>query len=158
MKKSVSFAAIALAAFSIFLSCKPAEVREAESVLSRTFGTVPSNVEFVMMDKSDSLDSYALTVKDDILTVEGTSPVALCKGFYDYVLANGYGIVSWTGDRLEFPGELEDMSRQVVTSPFCDRLYYTGKRGVSAYLCSAAEDITVLVYCRSVHTAAGFLV
>ena len=123
MKKTISFVAVIIAAVSVFCSCKPAEVKEAENVISRTFGSLPSNVEFVVLDKVDSLDTYALTVKDDVLTVEGTSAVALCKGFYDFVLENGYGIASWTGDRLEFPGELAEMERKSVTTPFCDRLY-----------------------------------
>ena len=124
MKKTISFVAMALLAVSVFCSCRPSQVKEAENVVSRTFGNLPANVEFVMMDKTDSLDSYALSVKDDVLTVEGTSAVALCKGFYDYILANGYGLASWTGNRLEFPAELEDAARTVVTSPFSDRLYY----------------------------------
>ena len=124
MKKTISFVAMALLAVSVFCSCRPSQVKEAENVVSRTFGNLPANVEFVMMDKTDSLDSYALSVKDDVLTVEGTSAVALCKGFYDYILANGYGVASWTGNRLEFPAELEDAARTVVTSPFSDRLYY----------------------------------
>lgn len=124
MKKTISFLAVILVAASVFCSCKPAQIKEAENVISRTFGSIPSNVEFVMLEKVDSLDTYALTVKDDILTVEGTSSIALCKGFYDYVLANGYGLASWTGNRLEFPADLEDAERKVVTTPFCDRLYY----------------------------------
>lgn len=123
MKSKASFIFLIFFA-TLFCSCTPSQVKEAEGVVERTFGEVPSNVEFVLLDKPDSLDTYALSVQDDVLTVEGTSTVALCKGFYDYVLANGYGIASWTGDRLEFPAELEDMPRRSVTSPFCDRLYY----------------------------------
>ena len=124
MKKTISLMAAVCAAVLVFCSCTPAQVKEAENVISRTFGTLPSNVEFSLLEKPDSLDTYALTVENDVLTVEGTSAVALCKGFYDYILANGYGIASWTGDRLDFPADLADQPRTVVTSPFCDRLYY----------------------------------
>lgn len=123
MKPKASFSILTIFAI-LFCSCTPSQVKEAEGVVERTFGEIPSNVEFVLLDKPDSMDTYALSVQDDVLTVEGTSTVALCKGFYDYVLANGYGIASWTGDRLDFPSELEDMPRKSVTSPFCDRLYY----------------------------------
>ena len=121
MKRLFVIFAMALAVLS---SCTPAPVREAEGVIERTFGAVPSNVEFAMLEKPDSLDTYALSVKDGVLKVEGTSAIALCRGFYDFVLENGYGIASWTGDRLEFPSELADMARKSVTTPFCDRLYY----------------------------------
>lgn len=121
MKRLFVIFAMALAVLS---SCTPAPVKEAEGVIERTFGAVPSNVEFAMLEKPDSLDTYALSVKDGVLKVEGTSAIALCRGFYDFVLENGYGIASWTGDRLEFPSELADMARKSVTTPFCDRLYY----------------------------------
>ena len=112
------------AAWLMLCSCVSTPIKEAKGVIERTFGTVPSNVEFSMLEKPDSLDTYALSVKGGVLTVEGTSTIALCKGFYDYILENGYGISSWTGDRLEFPSDLKDMERKSVTSPFCDRLYY----------------------------------
>ena len=112
------------AAWFMLCSCVPTPVKEAKKVIERTFGQVPANVEFSMLEKPDSLDTYALSVKGNVLTVEGTSAIALCKGFYDFVLENGYGIASWTGDRLEFPAELSDMARKSVTTPFCDRLYY----------------------------------
>lgn len=112
------------AAWLMLCSCVSTPVKEAKGVIERAFGKVPANVEFSMLEKPDSLDTYALSVKDGVLTVEGTSTIALCKGFYDYILANGYGISSWTGNRLDFPAKLEDMERKSVTSPFCDRLYY----------------------------------
>ena len=112
------------AAWLMLCSCVSTPVKEAKNVIERTFGKVPANVEFSMLEKPDSLDTYALSVKDGVLTVEGTSTIALCKGFYDYILANGYGISSWTGNRLDFPTKLENMERKSVTSPFCDRLYY----------------------------------
>lgn len=112
-----------MAAFSLS-SCKSKQIKEAENVIERTFGVLPSNIEFELLDKPDSLDTYALSVKENTLKVEGTSTIALCRGFYDYVLENGYGISSWTGNRLDFPLELSDMPRKSVTSPFSDRLYY----------------------------------
>lgn len=111
-------------ALSAFIACTPAQVSEAEDVVERTFGSFPSNVDFALLEKTDSLDRYALSVADGRLTVEGTSAVALCKGFYDYVLSNGYGVASWTGNRLDFPSDLADEPRREVVSPFSDRLYY----------------------------------
>ena len=115
---------IIAAAWLTLCSCVSAPVKEARGVIERAFGKVPANVEFSMLEKPDSLDTYALSVKNNVLKVEGTSTIAICKGFYDYILENGYGISSWTGNRLDFPTELQDMERKSVTSPFCDRLYY----------------------------------
>ena len=40
--------------------CVNTAVKEAENVIERTFGLVPSNVRLVLMDRPDSLDTYAL--------------------------------------------------------------------------------------------------
>jgi hypothetical protein len=62
---------IGIAAACLMLcSCASSAIKEAEGVIERTFGSVPSNVEFKMLDKPDSLDTYALSVKDDVLLVE----------------------------------------------------------------------------------------
>ncbi len=103
-----------LGVLAVLNSCTPAQIREAESVIERTFGSVPSNVEFSLLEKEDSLDMYAVSVHDGCLKVEGTSSIALCKGFYDFILENGYGIASWTGNRLEFPEFLADCPRKEV--------------------------------------------
>ncbi len=110
---------------AIFSGCGNDAASQAEKVIERTFGTMPDNVRFVLTGSpADSLDSYALSVTDGVLTVEGNTPVSLCKGFHDYILENGYGVASWTGNRLELPAMLPDMERREAVSPFTDRLYY----------------------------------
>lgn len=98
-------------------------VKQARGVIERTFGKVPDNVRFVVTRSPDSLDRYALSVSDGILTVEGNSPVSLCKGFHDYILENGYGVATWTGNRLCFPDRPADMELREYVSPFSSRLY-----------------------------------
>ena len=93
--------------------------------MERTFGQVPANVELSIVPKSGDTDSYAWEVSaEGILTVEGTSAIALTKGFYDYVLNGGYGISSWTADRLDLPANLPACERVEKTSPFRNHLFY----------------------------------
>ena len=100
-------------------------VQEACKVVERTFGHMPDNVSFSLVEKTGDTDSYAWEVSaDGILTVEGTSAIALTKGFYDYVLAGGYGISSWTADRLALPEVLPESPRVEKTSPFRNHLFY----------------------------------
>ena len=106
------------------LSCAQ-PVQEACKVLERTFGQVPANVELSIVPKSGETDSYAWEVSGDgVLKVEGTSAIALTKGFYDYVLSGGYGISSWTADRLDLPANLPACERVEKTSPFRNHLFY----------------------------------
>ena len=93
--------------------------------MERTFGQVPANVELSIVPKSGETDSYAWEVSGDgVLKVEGTSAIALTKGFYDYVLSGGYGISSWTADRLDLPANLPACERVEKTSPFRNHLFY----------------------------------
>ncbi|MGN0189474.1 MAG: alpha-N-acetylglucosaminidase TIM-barrel domain-containing protein, partial [Candidatus Cryptobacteroides sp.] len=115
--------AIAATVLAVAASCSPNGKEAAEGVIERTFGEMPSNVRIVVTESPDSLDRYALSAKDGVLTVEGSSPVAVCKGFHDYILENGCGIASWTGNRLDFPESVPDMERRESVSPFAQRLY-----------------------------------
>ena len=105
-------------------SADEAKVDQARKIIGRTFGSVPANVRFSLVGKTGETDSYSISVSDDILSVEGTSIIAIARGFYSYVLENGYGISSWTGDRLDFPGHLPDLAKRNVVSPFRYHLYY----------------------------------
>lgn len=83
--------------------------RRAQEVLRRTFGHVPANVEFRYTGPADSTDAYSLEVRQGRLRVSGTSVVAMCKGFHDYIQEQGYGCVMWSGSRLDMPAQLESM-------------------------------------------------
>ncbi len=108
------------------LQAKPVDnkANAAKEVVTRCFGFFPKNVFFKYVPKVGDTDFYALSVTKGKLTVEGSSPVAICKGFNDYIFENGYGIVSWTGNRLSMPKHLPDMTRKETVSPYQHHLYY----------------------------------
>lgn len=122
--KKIGVLACAVISLIVPAGCGTGIESQAEKVIERTFGTMPDNVRFVATGSPcDSLDSYAISVRGGVLTVEGNNPVSLCKGFHDYILENGYGVASWTGNRLELPARLPDMERREAASPFTGRLY-----------------------------------
>ena len=99
------------------------ETAGAEAVIRRTFGTFPEALELRLVAKTGDCDSYTYESTSDSIIVTGTSPVALCKGFYDYIHDNGFGIVSWTGNRLDLPDSLPTVQRTETVSPFAHHLY-----------------------------------
>lgn len=99
------------------------ETAGAEAVIRRTFGTFPEALELRLVAKTGDCDSYTYESTPEQITVTGTSAVALCKGFYDYILDNGFGIVSWTGNRLDLPDSLPTVQRTETVSPFSHHLY-----------------------------------
>lgn len=103
---------------------RPREVVEAEQVIRRTFGRLPEELRLVLTAPDASgCDGYAVSVDDGLLRIEGSSCVALCRGFYDYILSHGYGVANWSGNRLELPDRLPDMKRRETRSPFRHHLY-----------------------------------
>lgn len=96
----------------------------ARGVVERTFGFFPKQVRFKEIPKAGDCDRYALQVRRGVLTVEGSSSVALCKGFHDYIRENGYGINSWTGNRLDLPRRLPAMAHREVVSPYRHHLFF----------------------------------
>lgn len=114
-----------MACMRCICGCQPYDgASEAEAVVCRTFGKMPENVEFVLLEKTDTTDKYLLVSDGKTLTVKGTSSVAICKGFYDYILENGYGVASWSGNRLEFPDDSLPVMEKTVVSPFRHHLFY----------------------------------
>lgn len=114
---------LAAAVVAVAAGCSSTPRKTVEGVIERTFGEVPANVRLVVTESSDSLDRYVLSAQNGVLTVEGSSPVAVCKGFHDYILENGHGIASWTGNRLDFPDYVPSLQRRESVSPFEQRLY-----------------------------------
>ena len=98
-------------------------VSQAMGVIVRTFGQFPENVVFTISEKVDGKDQYTLHSDGRILHVSGSSTIALCKGFYDYILENGYGLASWTGSRLDFPEKPASCKELKVVSPFEHHLF-----------------------------------
>ncbi|MCM1199210.1 MAG: alpha-N-acetylglucosaminidase, partial [Clostridium sp.] len=113
----------ALVSGIMFSGCGNDAASQAEKVIERTFGKMPGNVRIVVNGSPDSTDTYTLSVSGGVLTVSGNSTVSVCKGFHDYILENGYGVATWTGNRLELPEELPDMEIVRKVSPFKGHLY-----------------------------------
>lgn len=113
-----------LFAVCLTVSCSVPQEKYAYDVVKRTFGSVPANLEFRYEPCPDSISCYSLEVGDGVLRVSGSSAVALCKGFHDYIQDNGYGSVTWSGSRLELPEDLPAMEKITVESPYSVHLFY----------------------------------
>ncbi len=112
------------------LSCNPAGERictaPAENVIASFVGEFPDNVDLTLNPKlkKDGCDSYIYKVSNGRLYIKASSQLALCKGFYDYAFNNGYGMMSWSGSRCQWPESLPDSNRKKVVSPFRHHLFY----------------------------------
>ncbi len=98
--------------------------KEAEKVIERFAGReVPVKLS-LSLNKENGCDVYETSVRKGKLTVKGSSPVALCRGFYSYLKSQGAGINSWSGNRMELPTQLADAPASRVVSPFQHHYYF----------------------------------
>lgn len=100
-------------------------VNEVRDVIARFADgqDVPVKVS-LSLDKQNDCDVFETYVKKGKLYINASSGVAACRAFYEYVKSQGAGISSWSGNRLELPGKLEDMDKQTVVSPFKHHYYF----------------------------------
>lgn len=99
-------------------------LRETRDVIARYAGDKLPMTLALSLPKVDGKDVFRTRVSQGILHIEASSPVAACRGFYDYVKRGGYGISSWTGNRLEVPATLPDQAEHTVISPYRHHYYF----------------------------------
>lgn len=100
-------------------------VKEVRGVIERFSDgqDVPVKVS-LSLDKQDDCDVFETYVKKGRLYIDASSGVAACRAFYEYVKSQRAGISSWSGSRLDFPEELDDMEKRTVVSPFKHHYYF----------------------------------
>lgn len=79
---------------------KPSK-RAAEEVIRRFVGDSIRLRLSTKLDRSSDGCYYEATLKNGRVHIEGSTPVALCKGFYDLVRQQGAGMDSWAGRRFD---------------------------------------------------------
>lgn len=102
MRLVISVLTLLTTSFSLF----GADADVSASVLKRLGASDKIKVKFESLEKVNGCDQVETLVENDVLTIRGSSPVAQCRGFYDYTKRNGFGIVSWSGNRFAFPSTL----------------------------------------------------
>lgn len=101
-----------------------AEEKAAKGVITRTIGHFPKNVVLEVTSPLESGEYFSTEAVGGKLTVRGSSAVAVCRGFYDFVTSNGYGMVTWTVNNINLPARFPDSQLKVCTTPFTYRQYY----------------------------------
>ena len=103
-------------------SCRKAS-EAAMKVVERTLGQKPRNVIFEVTGPVAEGEYFSTEAKNGKLTVKGSSTVAVCRGFYDYVTSNGMGLSTWTVNNISLPEKFADSPLKIVTTPFEHRQY-----------------------------------
>ena len=97
--------------------------KAAQAVIERVYPQMAERVEWTSIDKVGECDVFEQSIRKNRLQIAASSPVAACRGVYDFIRQNQYGIASWTGNRLVLPEQLEGSAVRHIVSPF-DHHYY----------------------------------
>lgn len=118
------FAGISLTESSGATSAAQRPDQAARAVIGRTLGYVPKNLVLEVTGRdSAGRDYFSTEASQGRLIVRGSTPVAVCRGFYDYVKENGYGLVTWSANTVRLPKRFPDQELRTVVSPFRHRYY-----------------------------------
>lgn len=102
----------------------PSQTDAAQNVIQNFLDHKKVPLKLELIDKKDNRDEFETQVTNGTLTIKGSSGVALCRGFYDFLKSDNKGINSWTGNRVDLPAKLPDTPAKKVTSPFEHHFYF----------------------------------
>jgi alpha-N-acetylglucosaminidase len=96
----------------------PPAVVAVRQVLHRVTNDKARNIALEMIPAEQGRDVYEYSAAGGILTIRGSSSIALCRGFYDYARANNLGQVCWAGNQLAIPEKWPDAPVTRLATPF----------------------------------------
>ena len=114
----------------------------AQGVIERFVGEMPGNVSLVLDPslEKDGCDAYRYSVRRGRLTVEGSSQVALCKGFHDY--ARRHGIVSGHGAAPAATGRKHCPRQEAARSCLLSGITFSTMCAPSATACRTGRGMS----------------
>ena len=99
------------------------EKKAAQAVIERNYPQLADHLDWISINKVDDHDVFQQSIEDNRLKISASSAIAACRGVYDFIRQNEYGISSWTGNRLMLPQQLEGSEVRQIVSPFVHHYY-----------------------------------
>lgn len=97
---------------------------QAKMVIERSLGFPLTDVTLKVTPANEPGDQVEVSATNGKLNIRGSSPVAVCFGFHQYLKATGMGIVSWSGNRVTKPNRWPEFPKTEFNTPFEHRYYF----------------------------------
>jgi alpha-N-acetylglucosaminidase len=115
--------------FSLTFSCNEVTPQDgatrAHVVMTRLLGEEQSSLfDFRCVPDSNGNDHYETAVTGNKVQITGSSPVALCRGAYNYLRHTGDAMIAWSGTNLRLADKPLDGYHELVSTPFTYRYYF----------------------------------
>lgn len=98
--------------------------QSVEGVLSRITKTELKNLRIEFIKKNNERDQYSFEAQNGVIILKGSSVVAICRAFYDFLKNNHLGMLDWSGPHFRIPERWPDTPETKVVSPFQIRQAY----------------------------------
>lgn len=99
------------------------QTKAVRELIQRVSGRQDIPVSLKLKQDKDST-YYQYEVQDGTLRIQASDNVSLCRGFYDYIKDNQWGMYTWSGNSITVPGVLPDQSFVRTVSPFSNHYYF----------------------------------
>ena len=101
------------------------EIIAARAVLQRVLGEeAATSIHLELIQAIENRDTYEYECENGILSVKGSSSIALTRGVYDYLRSKGLGMLDWAGAEFRIPKCWPDAATTKLTTPFRIRQAY----------------------------------
>lgn len=105
--------------FAQTTTSRPDIAAVARDVISRSISpAIASRVDLEPLRAPVNNPSYRYEVKNGRLVIRGSSVVALCHGFYDYLKTSDQGMITWSGKNLQIASPWKFAQSKQVVSPY----------------------------------------
>jgi alpha-N-acetylglucosaminidase len=95
-------------------------VAAASGVLERALGTHASRFKLSLFPASSPTapEEYEVEAAGGVVTIRGTSAVALCRAAYSYLREQCGAMITWSGQHLDLPQTFPDLPKTTVQCPY----------------------------------------
>jgi len=95
----------------------------SRGVIQRLIGNLANGIQLRVISPVGNNDAYEISAHNGQLLVMGSSPSAICHGFYKYLQNACHSMVSWSGAHLPLPAAWPDYPEERVVSPYQYRYF-----------------------------------
>lgn len=95
----------------------------AREVIERQIGDRANDINYQAIEPSDGKETFEIEAKDGVLTLKGSSTVAVCYAFHTYLREACHAMKTWGGEHMNLPAVWPDYSLKKQTTPYDYRYF-----------------------------------
>ena len=93
-------------------------IQPAFDLIERQIGERAADIQLEEIAPENGKETFEVEAKNGILTLRGSSSVAICYAFYTYLREACSAMKTWSGERMELPETWPDFSLKKQTTPY----------------------------------------